>query len=166
MSQFFSMSWDAGEAEALANEGRCVFRSPPCADADPFLHASDDGLAPLDGEGEDRRLHRRVAFRTRVSVFEVDDAGARTSHVACETLNLSKSGIGLLARRMFYRGRRMVIRVQLPGGRTRSLFGEVRYSRYADGGRYHVGVRFCPPPGSGAPRPGPPARSPGPPGGG
>jgi hypothetical protein len=156
MSQFASFSWDAAEAEALANEGRCVFRSEPApaapAPAAPAFTpetALDDFSVPGDDE---RRRHGRVPFRTRVSIHEIDDSGLPGPKIDCDAFDLSQSGLGVMAKRMFYRDKRLLIKLQLSAGKSRVLSGEVRYSRYADRGQYHVGIQFCPIPQSQAVR--------------
>lgn len=95
---------------------------------------------------ENRRQHSRVPFGVRLMVYELDDADHPSDPCQCHGHDISRSGMGIRTRRMFYTGRRVIVAVNVPKMAPRFLCGIVRYSRYAFSGLYHVGVEFCPMP--------------------
>lgn len=79
-------------------------------------------------------------------MHEIDAHGSPQAGWNCQSVDISRSGIGLRSRRMIHAGRGVFVSVALNNGRRKLLYGEVRYSHYAQHGEYRVGVEFQTPP--------------------
>lgn len=124
--------------------------SQSAQDTAPVDVASSDSLtAPeisdLIQSIKNKRHHTRTEFAAIVHVFELDGLGTVTSTgVETRAFDLSRGGIGLHSRRMYYPGAQLVLRLALPGFLPRILGGVVKYSRYRERGLYHIGIEFAP----------------------
>jgi rRNA maturation protein Nop10 len=95
----------------------------------------------------DRRRHPREPLCVSAMLIELDERDVPGVPAECQTLDISRSGIGVQTRRMSPAGRRVWVGLQASsGGRPRWLYGIVRRSSYAEGGEYHVGIEFAAPP--------------------
>lgn len=89
-----------------------------------------------------KRSHERQELITSAVMYEFDDHGDIGAGFARETIDISRSGMGIRSRRMAHAGRCVIIRVKLATEEQRVFFGRVRYSRYDARGQYHIGIRF------------------------
>jgi hypothetical protein len=106
----------------------------------------DDSFSNLPFEGDDRRRHGRVGFSTRAWVHELQPGCAPDAGQLADAADLSRSGMGVRSRRMYYVGRTVIVMLMLPTGERKFMCGVVRSSRYTVAGMYHVGIEFCPMP--------------------
>lgn len=107
------------------------------------VKASRCNVEDLLRDTNNKRRHERTAFTAQVQVFEIDDSGAVVSSgVDARAFDLSRGGIGLHARRMYYAKARVALLIPRTAEGPRILAGVVRYSRYLDKGLYHIGVEF------------------------
>lgn len=113
----------------------------PAADAP----ASTDA-APA-ATGRNKRVHERQHIGLGgATAFEHDTNEAPKAGLSCEVFDISRSGIGVRCRRMMYAGKGVFVRLAATadGACPAMLYGEVRYSRYAERGLYHIGIKFVP----------------------
>jgi hypothetical protein len=106
--------------------------------------AANAAGAPFNGE--DRRRHDRVGFATKAWIHEVEPGCLPSEGQTADASDISRSGIGLRCRRMYYVGRLVIVMLHLPSGEVKFMSGLVRSSRYTYAGLYHVGIEFCPMP--------------------
>jgi hypothetical protein len=92
---------------------------------------------------ENKRSFDRNDFVATVQIFELDDSGAVISAgVDTKAFDISRGGMGLHSRRMYYPRTPVVLCVRIPGAKPRVLGGMVMYTRYRDRGVYHIGIEF------------------------
>jgi len=84
-----------------------------------------------------------VTLAAKVWIFEMDDSGMPGSGQPGECMDISRSGLGMRARRMYYLGRKVIVMLNLPNLSPKFMCGTVRTSRYCNGGLYHIGVELC-----------------------
>lgn len=107
-------------------------------------HSGDPSEIKTDAESSvNRRGHARLPFGVRVTLHELDETGTPTEGAPCEGHDISRSGMGVRSRRMYYAGRKVIVAVAVPGMQPRYMCGEVKYSRYTYRGLYHVGIELC-----------------------
>lgn len=118
---------------------------------EPHAHEQAENLplsapeaADLLHSDQNRREHGRTSFGVQLLIHELDEAGNPGEPSTCTGFDISRSGLGIRSRRMFYEGRKVLIQVILPTVRPRYLCGIVKYSRYTYKGTYHIGIEFCP----------------------
>jgi hypothetical protein len=117
--------------------------SPSLSSAAAATVCASSNLDDVLSGFRNKRRHDRAPFTAGVQIFEMDDSGTVTSGgVDARAFDLSRSGIGLHARRMYYAKSRVLLCVTLAGGERRALAGIVKYTRYLDRGLYHIGVEF------------------------
>jgi hypothetical protein len=91
----------------------------------------------------DMRRHGRVGLTRPAIAVELDPDGAPLAPWTVQTFDLSRSGLGLLSRRMVHVGRYLVVEVVGAGKERQTvLFGVVRQCRYEEGRGYMVGLEF------------------------
>lgn len=101
-------------------------------------------LQPADlAAANNRRGHARLPFGVRVAVHELDDVGVPGEATVCEGHDISRSGVGLRSRKMFYEGRKVILSLTIPSMQPKYMCGVVKYSRYTYRGLYHVGIQLC-----------------------
>ncbi len=139
---------EAKEAEgrAVPEEARTVSTMPPeqRENAAPTEPTAARGFA----EGRNRRVHERLDLDKPVRVHEIGAFDAVDGGIDGTAVDVSRAGMGISTRKMMHIGRRVIVLVPSPEGPCKALFGTVAYSAYKEGGRYHIGVRLCPNPGS------------------
>ncbi len=106
------------------------------------VELEEKGQVPETPTTQSRRLHERRTIAATAFVYEIDEHGEIVAGFGCETIDISRSGLGLRSRRMVHTGMRVVVQLLLTGGASKVLHGCVRYSRYDAKGNYHIGVRF------------------------
>lgn len=102
---------------------------PPAAEAVPAT-----GVA-------NRRRHDRAEFAVCVLVHELNSEHVPGKGHPAESVDLSRSGIGVRSKRMYYAGTAVVLIIQLKNEK-RVKCGVVRTSRYSGGGLYQSGIEF------------------------
>lgn len=110
---------------------------------------ADNGATSPEESGDsslNRRGHARLPFGVRITVHELDETGTPAEGSQCEGHDISRSGLGVRSRKMYYPGRKVLIAVSVPGIQPKYMCGEVKYSRYTYRGLYHVGIELCPMP--------------------
>lgn len=93
---------------------------------------------------EERRRHTRLPFHTEVDVHEITSAGTVATAQRCSTIDVSPAGLGILSRKTYPVGSKVLLILRLPDHREKLLFGIVRAGNYAADARYQVGVEFMP----------------------
>lgn len=88
-----------------------------------------------------RRRHDRLDFAARVLVHELNSEHVPGRSHPAESVDLSRSGIGVRSKRMYYTGTEVVLIIQLKAEK-RVKCGVVRSSRYAGNGMYQSGIEF------------------------
>jgi hypothetical protein len=96
---------------------------------------------PAGASVVNRRRHDRLDFAAQVLVHELNNEHVPGKGHAAESVNLSRSGIGVRSKLMYYTGTEVVLIIQLKTDR-RVKCGVVRSSRYAGGGMYQSGIEF------------------------
>jgi c-di-GMP-binding flagellar brake protein YcgR len=91
-----------------------------------------------------RRRFARLPINTTVEVYEARDAKQIGEPFEGIAVDIGRGGMCLRSRRPLLGGQLIFIRMPMPGGKWKLLFGEVRHNRYADSGMYHMGVQFTP----------------------
>lgn len=106
--------------------------------------ADSAGAGGANGTGgagrESQRAHDRVGVACAAEVFPVTEFGPGEGW-PCETLDLSRGGVGLITKRMLYPGQRAVVAIRKAASPT-VLFGAVRHVRYVPGRGHVVGLCF------------------------
>jgi hypothetical protein len=102
---------------------------------------------PAPAAVANRRRHERLEFSARVSIHELSSDDIPGDPQTAEAFDLSRSGIGLRTKRMFYVGTPVLIHIQLRTQRTYKR-GVVRFSKYTSGGWHLCGVEFTNAPGT------------------
>ncbi len=125
----------------------------PAQQAHQPAHATQpapaDAPAPRGfAEGRNRRHHDRLDLRRPVRIYEIGEFDKVDAGIDGIAVDLSRSGIGISTRKMMHITRRVVVLMPGPDGAHKALFGTVVYAAYKEGGRYHIGVRFCDAPAS------------------
>lgn len=93
---------------------------------------------------EERRRHTRLPFHTEVDVHEITSSGTVATAQRCSTLDVSPAGLGILSRKTYPVGCKVLLTLRLPVHREKRLFGIVRAGNYAADARYQVRVEFMP----------------------
>lgn len=83
-------------------------------------------------------------FYAEVDLGELDDRGRPSMPWSAHAVELSRSHIVLLSRRMTYVGRGIAIAVHLVDEKPTPLFGEVYSCEYEGEGRYRVDIDLRP----------------------
>jgi hypothetical protein len=94
-------------------------------------------------DNQDLRRHDRVGLTRPAIAVELDRDGSPLAPWTVQTFDLSRSGLGLLSRRMVHVGRYLVVEI-IGSGKERQtvLFGVVRQCRYEEGKGYMLGLEF------------------------
>ncbi len=112
--------------------------------------APDGAARPGTVSAESLRRHERMAFGARIVLYELTTDFVPGPPAQAEGADLSRSGIGVRSRRMYYTERVVLVRIPLRCGGAYFKCGVVRSSVYAGAGMYHVGIEFREmPPGDG-----------------
>ena len=88
------------------------------------------------------RKHPRHPFRAGCTLRFMPTGSGSVTAMAGRTRNLSRSGLAVLARRVFSLGDPIEVEVTLPGRPTMFMAGLVRFCRYAGRGYYELGVKL------------------------
>lgn len=87
-------------------------------------------------------------FTAEIDVSEIDERGRPTVPWSCRTIELSRSHLVFLSRRVTFAGRRMMIAVHLVDEAPMPLFGSVVSCTYATDGMHRIDLDLQPlPPG-------------------
>lgn len=89
-----------------------------------------------------QRKYPRHPFRCGCVVRFLPAGYTTVSKLAGRTRNLSRSGLGLLVRRMFAMGDPIEVEIQIPGRGAMFMAGLVRFCRYAGRGYHEVGIEL------------------------
>ena len=89
-----------------------------------------------------QRRFPRHPFRVACRVHYMSPGGFKVMEMPGRTRNLSRSGIGLLVRRVFSILEPVEIEVITPGRPTTYMAGLVRFCRYAGRGFHELGVQL------------------------
>jgi hypothetical protein len=89
-----------------------------------------------------QRRHPRHPFRVPCKVRFLTPGGFTVMDLPGRTRNLSRSGIGLLVRRVFSSMEPIEVEVLAPGRPATYMAGVVRFCRYAGRGYHEVGVQL------------------------
>lgn len=92
----------------------------------------------------EHRDHARVKYQVEAKVTEIDMHGRPQGTWLCKTSDLSRSGIGLISRRLVHIGRHMLLELETATG-TRVLYGVVRHCAYCEGLGHTIGIEFTKP---------------------
>lgn len=92
----------------------------------------------------DHRRHERKALSREALVTELLPNGSLGNTWQCQTADLSRSGMGVVSRRMVHAGTNVFIRVA--GRPGEPLFGTVMHFRYLKDGTHLLGIQFATPP--------------------
>lgn len=111
--------------------------------SEPQQCQSIEDAAEVLISSDNRRKHERSVFDVRLLVHELDESGSPGPGCVCDGYDISRSGMGLRSRRLYYKGGKVIVQILLRNQQPRYLCGEVKYSRYRSGGPYHVGIEFC-----------------------
>ncbi|MCC6283890.1 MAG: hypothetical protein IT439_01115 [Phycisphaerales bacterium] len=88
------------------------------------------------------------SFTAEIDVSEIDERGRVTMPWACRTVELSRSHLVILSRRVTFPGRRMLVAVHLVDEAPMPLFGSVVSCTYAADGMHRIDLDLQPlPPG-------------------
>ncbi len=125
------------------------------SESNPGSQVKDAGganAAPRAGAAtaETLRRHERMTFGARVVLYELSTDFVPGPPAQAEGADLSRSGLGVRSRRMYYTDRVVLVRIPLRCGGAYFKCGVIRSSVYAGSGLYHVGIEFREmPPGDG-----------------
>lgn len=98
---------------------------------------------------DDRRRHERYVFRADVHVTEFSPDGRALGTWACQTIDISRSGMALVSRRMVYAGRSLCVEFVVGEQSSPTIFhGVVRHAGYQEGVGHILGIEFTPLPNS------------------
>ncbi len=100
-----------------------------------------------DHEAEDdywvcQRRHPRHPFRCGCTVRFLPAGYSTVSALPGRTRNLSRTGLGVLVRRVFAQGEPVEVEIVLPGRPPMFMGGVVRFCRYASRGYHELGVEL------------------------
>ena len=98
--------------------------------------------AKEDPDWVSRRRHQRYPFRVGCTVRFVAPRGDCIASIPGRTRNLSRSGLGLLVRRLFTLDEPIEVDFSPSVCPHRVMAGLVRFCRYAGEGEYEVGLEF------------------------
>jgi len=113
---------------------------PAGAPGAPSAAQPDTGPA----KGRENRRHERKSLERDALVTELLPNGTIGNTWHCTTADLSRSGMGLISRRMAHPGTNIFIQVVGPSGRAGDpLFGTVMHFRYLGDGAHLLGVQFA-----------------------
>jgi len=87
-----------------------------------------------------QRSHPRRPFRTTCKVHFFPLGSSSLGCLKGRTRNLSRSGVGLLIRRMFAVGDPLEVEITIPGHPVMYVAGLVTFCRYAGQGYHEVGI--------------------------
>jgi hypothetical protein len=93
------------------------------------------------------RRHERLNFAVKVMLYELASDNVPGAPAGGESVDLSRSGIGVRSRRMYYKDRVVLVRIPLRYGGAYFKCGVVRSAVYAADGMYHIGIEFTAMPG-------------------
>ncbi len=99
------------------------------------------GLHPVLG-GSERRQFERTGMSRQGMLAELDSDGHPGLEVSCETVDISRGGLGVRCKRMVAPGRMVRVRFAGANGQAAVLFGVVRACRYCGDGMHLVGLQF------------------------
>lgn len=88
-------------------------------------------------------------FHAEVDLGEIDERGRPSMPWAAHAIELSRSHIVVLSRRMTYVGRGIAVAVHLVDAKPTPLFGEVYSCEYEGEGRYRIDIDLRPLPAGG-----------------
>jgi len=98
----------------------------------------------LGGASEDhwicQRRHPRYAFRASCVVRFLSGSFTEVLSVEGRTRNLSRGGLGILAKHVFSLGDPVEVEIQLPGQPRMFMAGLVQFARYAGRGYHELGI--------------------------
>ena len=86
------------------------------------------------------RKHPRSPFRASCNVYFFLQGSSTVTSLAGRTRNLSRSGVGLLVRRVFRSGEPVEVEMVLPDHPAMYVAGLVTFCRYAGRGYHEIGV--------------------------
>jgi hypothetical protein len=89
-----------------------------------------------------KRKHPRSPFRTPCLIYFFPQGSFTVTSLTGRTRNISRSGIGLLVRRVFRTGEPIEVELTPPGRPKTYLGGLVTFCRYAGRGYHEIGVSF------------------------
>src|SRR5438105_4466351 len=87
-----------------------------------------------------QRKHPRSVFRAGCIVYFFPQGSSTIASLHGRTRNLSRSGVGLLIRRVFRQGEPVEVEVVLPDRPSMYMAGMVTFCRYAGRGYHEIGV--------------------------
>ena len=87
-----------------------------------------------------KRRHPRNPFRSGCNVYFFPQGSTTITSLGGRTRNLSRSGVGLLIRRVFRTGEPVEVEIMLPDRPNMYLAGLVTFCRYAGRGYHEIGV--------------------------
>ncbi len=93
-----------------------------------------------------QRVHARRAVKAAVAVIVVDEHGHPGREHSCQTLDLSRGGVGILSPRLLCPGQSCI--VVISANDPAAAFGTVRHVRYVPGRGHVMGLQFAPMPDS------------------
>ena len=93
-----------------------------------------------DGYWVCQRRHPRNPFRAACNIRFFPQGSSTITSLPGRTRNLSRSGVGLLTRRVFRQEEPVEVEVMVPDRPKMFLAGLVRFCRYAGRGYHEVGV--------------------------
>jgi hypothetical protein len=103
------------------------------------LRANQDG-SRSESRWVCQRKHPRSVFRAGCIVYFFPKGSATVTSLAGRTRNLSRTGVGLLVRRVFSGGEPVEVEIVLPDRPSMYLAGVVTFCRYAGRGFHEIGV--------------------------
>lgn len=94
----------------------------------------------INGEAERRDVERaRFVFPMRLTWLDPQHG---EGELWAMSHNLSRRGMGLIARRMFHEGDRLTLHLPMPDGVTRQLDTAVAFCRYVSNMYHDLGLQF------------------------
>lgn len=87
-----------------------------------------------------QRRHPRYAFRAECVVRFLSGNSTEVISVAGRTRNLSRGGLGILAKHVFHIGDPVEVELQLPGQPRMYMAGLAQFVRYAGRGFHEIGI--------------------------
>jgi len=93
-----------------------------------------------DSEWSCQRKHARNPFRAACNVHFFAQSSFAVASLKGRTRNLSRSGVGLLVRRVFRVGEPLEVEILVPDRTPMYMAGLVTFCRYAGRGYHEVGV--------------------------
>lgn len=106
------------------------------------FYSAAGGFESESLDRSERRKFERAGLSRDGMLAEIDSDGRPGLEVACETVDISRAGLGVLCKRMVAPGRMVRVTVVGPRGVTSSLVGIVRACRYMSNGMHLVGIEF------------------------